>query len=60
MDLQPGTDYVTLSYQSLGDVTFGVSGGYAYGYIPMAGGTNYTFLAAGVTAAQLQAATLYI
>jgi Ca2+-binding RTX toxin-like protein len=59
-DLTPGTDYVALPYIALGNVTFGVSGGFAYGYIPEAGGTAYYFLAQGITAAQLQAATIYI
>ena len=59
LDFQAGVDYVLLPFIASGNVSFGVSGGYAYGYIPLAGGTNYIFLAAGATAAQLQAATLF-
>jgi Ca2+-binding RTX toxin-like protein len=59
-DFTPGVDYVLLKYDNRNDVTFGVSAGYAYGYIAEAGGTYYLFLAPGLTAAQLQAATFYI
>jgi Ca2+-binding RTX toxin-like protein len=59
-DFTAGADYVLLKYDNRNDVSFGVSNGYAYGYIAEAGGTYYLFLAPGVTAAQLQAATLYI
>ena len=59
LDFQAGVDFVLLPFIASGNVTFGVSGAYAYGYIPLAGGTSYIFLAAGATAAQLQAATLF-
>ena len=47
LDFQAGVDDVLLPFIASGNVSFGVSGGYAYGYIPLAGGTNGTSLAAG-------------
>ena len=54
LDFAAGTDYVTLPYIATGSVTFGVSGIYAYGYIPTSTSTAYIFLAQGATATQLQ------
>jgi Ca2+-binding RTX toxin-like protein len=59
LDFQAGVDYVLMHKSNQNDVTFGVSGGYAYGYISEGSG-SYLFLAAGLTAAQLQAATLFV
>jgi Ca2+-binding RTX toxin-like protein len=59
LDFQAGVDYVLMHKSNQNDVTFGVSGGYAYGFISEGSG-SYLFLAAGLTAAQLQAATLFV
>jgi Ca2+-binding RTX toxin-like protein len=59
LDFQAGTDYVLMHKSNQNDVTFGVSGGYAYGFISEGSG-SYLFLAAGLTAAQLQASTLFV
>ena len=60
LDLTVGTDYVLLPWWNQNDVIFGVSSGYAYGYIAVGGGTSYLFFAAGLTATQLQSATLFV
>jgi Ca2+-binding RTX toxin-like protein len=52
-------DYIILPSTMNGLVTFSSSGGYAYGTISI-GGAYYGFTAAGVTAAQLQAQTLFV
>jgi Ca2+-binding RTX toxin-like protein len=52
-------DYVLLSASMNGYVYFGESGGTAYGVLGIGGG-YYGFAAAGVSAAQLQAQTLFI
>ena len=58
-DLSAG-DYVLMQKAFENDCVFFESGGYAYGYVGGPAGTYYLFGAAGMTAAQLDAFTLFI
>jgi serralysin len=58
-DLAYGTDFILVPTAYQGSISFFVSGGAAYGYVPLAGGASYVFGAAGLSAAQLQASTFY-
>jgi serralysin len=58
-DLSYGTDYIIVPTAYQGSITFFLSNGAAYGYVPLAAGGYYLFGAAGLSAAQLQASTFY-
>jgi Ca2+-binding RTX toxin-like protein len=60
MDFTAGTDHVIMPLQTLGHVTFGTTGSYAYASVFDSNGFTYYVFALGVIATELQVGMLYV